>query len=77
MSSGFGCAQREETSEEIQTSTIKPAIPPPTEDNDPMTTQTVEVGEDRSPNEGAFQTDPEPDAVSGGATEAGARPTPR
>lgn len=42
--------------------TISPATPPPTTtptDTDPALTQTVEIGEERSPAEGGVLTDPE------------------
>lgn len=60
------------------TATIAPATPPPATDTDPVPTQTVEIGEERSPNEGGVLTDPE----TGGAyptetTATTTAPTPK
>jgi hypothetical protein len=43
------------------TATIRPASPPAGEmsDDDPALTQTTEIGEERSPNEGGVLTNPE------------------
>ncbi|HUF18734.1 MAG TPA: hypothetical protein VMS12_11890 [Thermoanaerobaculia bacterium] len=50
-----GCSPRETSTETVQTGTIAPATVP-TSDTDVQlpTTQTTEIGEDRSPNEGGI-----------------------
>lgn len=46
-----------------QTATIAPAKPPQTATDEAIQTQTTEVGEERSPNEGGILTDSEPPAA--------------
>lgn len=53
-----GCAPAGER-DTTAAATIAPATPPLATDTDPVPTQTVEIGEDRSPNEGGVLTDPE------------------
>ncbi|MHB0969486.1 MAG: hypothetical protein ACYC7A_09260 [Thermoanaerobaculia bacterium] len=54
---------------ETATVTMAPATPPPATDTDPVPTQTVEIGEERSPNEGGVLTDPDGGGVD--STETG------
>jgi hypothetical protein len=52
---------------ETATVTMAPATPPQATDTDPVPTQTIEIGEERSPNEGGVLTDPDSGGVD--ATE--------
>lgn len=52
----LGCGGEEEEAQ-VQTSTMSPAVPVPDEDDDDaVITQTTEIGEERSPNEGGVLT---------------------
>ncbi|HUO84805.1 MAG TPA: hypothetical protein VM534_06785 [Thermoanaerobaculia bacterium] len=53
-----GCGESEEVAETpIETTTIRPATPPEADTDDVVLTQTTEIGEERSPNEGGVLTD--------------------
>lgn len=57
-----GCNRAEEP--ETRTETISAAVPPPGEvgGDETALTQTTEIGEDRSPNEGGALADPDTDS---------------
>jgi hypothetical protein len=56
----MGGCQRGGDTHKTETATIAPATPPPTPaDTEAVQTQTVEIGEQRSPNEGGVLTDEE------------------
>ena len=60
-----GCGRTETTTESVQTATIAPAnVPSSDTDAQLPTTQTTEIGEDRSPNEGGILNDQEAEPVS-------------
>lgn len=55
-----GCGRTETATDTIQTATIAPANVPTTDTEAQLpTTQTTEIGEDRSPNEGGILNDQE------------------
>ena len=56
----LSCAQREESAQGTsETTTIEPAAAQPSPTGTDAMTQTVTIGDDRSPNEGAGITEPE------------------
>lgn len=62
---------------ETATATMAPATPPPATDTDPVPTQTVEIGEERSPNEGGVLTDPDRGGVDPAETATTTQPAQR
>jgi hypothetical protein len=58
LNSLAGCQSRESAATS-ETATISPATPPQSTDAETPVTQTVEIGEERSPNEGGILTDPD------------------
>ncbi|MGH9459229.1 MAG: hypothetical protein ACRD2J_16460 [Thermoanaerobaculia bacterium] len=61
--------------EDPRTETIEPALVPADTSGDAIITQTTEVGEERSPNEGGVLTRPGP-TTTGSPPPAGAQPEP-
>jgi hypothetical protein len=57
--SGLASCQSRENAATSETATISPATPPQSTDAETPVTQTVEIGEERSPNEGGILTDPD------------------
>lgn len=53
-----GCRRNGDGRGDQATDTIAPATPAVAQDSDTAMTQTVEIGEERSPNEGGVLTDP-------------------
>jgi hypothetical protein len=72
-----GCRRHAGANGDPATDTIAPATPPAAGDSDTALTQTVEIGDERSPNEGSVLTDsstPEGTSLTPAPKAAASRP---
>ena len=70
----LACGSRERDSNP-QSTTISPATPPAASDSEPVSTQTVEIGEERSPNEGGVLTAPDQQEIDTASPAGSASPS--